>query len=210
MMKHIFYFLLLSIVFSCNEKDENLGLKYEVINKLILEDRNYHQIVKEDLGINDSTNYFVINPNFSVLDENDWKVYSDSVRNVEPEIKIVIEPDDSMVLQSDSIFSKKDIEYIKQQVDENKGFKIDKNKISSPEKIISQDELDKILKRRSNYKEKQYVNFSVPLFNLKKDKCIIKAESCGINPPGCGGSVTVLQKKNGKWVELRNIYNWVN
>lgn len=209
-MKHIFYFLLLSIVFSCKGKDENLDLKYEVINKLILEDRNYHQMVKEDLGINDSTNYFVINHNFSVLDENDWKVYSDSIRNVEPKIKIVKEPDDSIVLQSDSIFSKKDIEYFKQQMDENKGFKIDKNKISSPEKIISQNELEQILTHWRNYKGKQYVNISVPLFNLKKDKCIIKAESCGINPPGCGGRVTVLQKKNGKWVELRNIYNWVN
>jgi len=209
-MKKIFYFLFLKILFSCNEKDENLDLKYEVINELISENGKYHQMVKGDLGIIDSTNYFVINHNFSVLDENDWKFFSHSLRKTDPNIKIVIEPDDSIVLQSDSIFSKKDIEYIKQQVDENKEFKIDKNKISSPEKFISQNELEQILKHWRNYKGKQYVNFSIPLFNLKKDKCIIKAESCGINPLGCGGSVTVLQKKNGKWVELRNIYNWVN
>lgn len=210
MIKQIFYFVFLIILFSCKEKDENLDLKYEVINELILENRNYHKMVKENLGINDSTNYFVINPNFSILNENDWKVLSDSVRKTDPKIKIVIERDDSIDLQSDSIFSKKNIEYINQQVDENKEFKIDKNKISSPEKFISQNELEQVLKHCRNYKGKQYVNFSVPLFNLKKDKCIIKAESCGINPPGCGESATVMQKKNGKWVELRNIYNWVN
>ena len=52
--------------------------------------------------------------------------------------------------------------------------------------------------------------FPVPLFNLKKDKCLIKVESCGINPPGCGGSIIVLQKKNGRWGELTNISSWVN
>lgn len=209
-MKLIAFFFFFLLFFSCKEKDENLDLKYEVINHVISKDKNYHQMVKENLGINNSTNYFVINHNFSFLDENDWKIFTDSIRKTNSEIKIVIEPDDSIVMQSDFIFSKSDIEYIKKQIDENKEFIIDKNKISSPEKFISQNELNQIIKNSRNYEGKQYVNISVPLFNLKKDKCIIKAKSCGINPPGCGGSVTVLQKKNGKWVELRNICKWVN
>lgn len=210
MMKQVFYFLFFALLFSCKEKDENLDLQYEVINKLISENVKYHQMVKKNLGINKSTDYFVINHKFSVLGENDWKVYSDSVRNVEPEIKIVIEPKDVMILSEDSIFSKKDAEYIKKQIDKNKEFKIDKSRIALPTEFISQSELDQILKRRSNYKEKEYVNFSVPLFNLKKDKCLIKVESCGIHPPGCGGSIIVLQKKNGRWGELTNISSWVN
>lgn len=113
MMKQIFYFLIFTVLFSCKEKDENLDLKYEVINKLISENVKYNQMVKKNLGINKSTDYFVINHNFSVLNENDWKIYSDSVRNVEPEIKIVIEPEDVVILSEDSIFSKKDVEYIK-------------------------------------------------------------------------------------------------
>jgi hypothetical protein len=107
MMKQVFYFLFFALLFSCKEKDENLDLQYEVINKLISENVKYHQMVKKNLGINKSTDYFVINHKFSVLGENDWKVYSDSVRNVETEIKIVIEPKDVMILSEDSIFSKK-------------------------------------------------------------------------------------------------------
>lgn len=187
-----------------------MDLKYEVINQLILENRNYHQMVKENLGINDSTNYFIINHNFSVLDENDWKIFSNSVQKAEPKIKIVAEPENSIVLHSDSIFSKSNIEYIKQQMNENKEFTIDKNKIFSPEKFISNIQFNQILKHSSNNKGKQYVIFSVPFFNLRKDKCIIKAESCGINPPGCGGSVSIFQKKNGEWFEMQNIRHWVN
>lgn len=174
-MKQTIYFLFLILIFSCKEKDENLDLKYEIINKLISENGKYHQMVKKNLGIHNSTGYFVINHNFSVLDENDWKIYSDSVQYVEPEIKIVVPPDDVIILSEDSIFSKKDIEYMKEQIEKNKKFKIDKSRITLPTEFISQSELDQILKRRSNYNEKEYVNFSVPLFNLKKDKCLNKS-----------------------------------
>ena len=210
MMKHVFYFLFLILLFSCKKNDENLELKYEVINELISKNVEYHKMVKKNLGINDSTDYFVINYNFSVYDEKEWKTYSDSVRSIDPKIKIVVEPDDAIMLLSDSIFSRKDIEYLKKQIDKNKDFQIDQRKISLHTKFISQKEIDNILKHRRNYKGKGYVSFSVPLFNLKKDKCIIRAESCGIYPPGCAGGIIILQKKNGKWAEFIKSNHWVN
>jgi|GEM_PF-3249911 len=209
-MKYIPLILSFLFVFSCKEKDETLELKYEVLNRVIEENIKIHKQAEEHLGIIDSTDFFVMDYNFKILDEKDWSKYSDSVKKENSEIRIIVEPENSIVLMSDSIFTKQDIQFIKQQTKENYHFKLDSKRIKEKVKFISQEELDGFLSKRKKSVGKNYVKLAVPFFNMKKDKCLMKANDCGIYPPGCGGSVFILQKKNGKWELLKTLKRWVN
>lgn len=191
------------MLFSCKGKDDNLELKYEVLNQLIKNDekeKSDFQILYKSYS---ATNLNIINLDKEKLDDN-----------------VIIA--NSINLQSDSLFSAKDIDYLISQTApyDSRTFDLNKKKINGKYEIIKESDLANIknnYKGADDYWEKFHKKFgkkcirtySEPIFNLKKDICIvIHSESCG---PLWGGGKTVIYKKtNGVWVEIDSMNHWVS
>ena len=202
-MKIIIFFFFFILFFSCRQKDENLDLKYEVLNQLIQNDEKE----KSDLQIlyksYSATKLQIVN-----LDR----------EKLEDEIIIF----NSINLKSDSIFSTKDIDYLVYQTlpYDSKTFDLDEKKIIGQYEIIKESDLIDLI---NNYKGaddywakfnkkfggKCVRTYSEPIFNLQKDICIvIISESCG--PLWGGGYTAIYKKTKGKWEIIKTLDQWVS
>lgn len=198
-----FFLLVLISLFSCKQKDENLDLKYEVLNQLI----KNHQKEKTDLKYL-YTSYSATNIQIINLDR----------EKLEDEIIIF----NSINLKSDSIFSTKNIDYLVSQTlpYDSKTFDLDEKKIIGQYEIIKESDLIDLI---NNYKGaddywakfnkkfggKCVRTYSEPIFNLQKDICIvIISESC--SPLWGGGYTAIYKKTNGKWEIIKTLDQWVS
>lgn len=205
--KNTLFLLLIALLFSCRKKDENLNLKYEVLNQLISEDIANDLVTNNSRSYlyksNSATNIQIINLDTEKLDDN----------------TIIF---NSIELKSDSIFSSNDIDYlISQSVPfDSKQFDLDKKKIYGKVNIIKNEGLKELQNNYSSpqdywakfkikFGDKCIRNYSEPIFNLTKNICIIKiSESCG--PLEGGGMTSILQRVNGKWKVIKSLEHWVN
>ena len=202
-MKYLIYFLALNLFFSCKERDENLDLKYEVLNQLIKNDEKEKSDFEILYKSYSSTNLQIINLDKEKLNEN--VIYANSIN-----------------LKSDSIFSSKDIDYLISQTSpyDSKTFDLIPRKINGEYEIIKESDLDDF---KNNYKgakdywakfnkkfgKKCVRTYSEPIFNLKKDICIVQiSESCG--PLWGGGKTSIYKKTNGVWEEIDSMKHWVS
>jgi hypothetical protein len=117
------------------------------------------------------------------------------------------------------IFSKKDIEFMKLQLDQSYAFRINERLIKVG-KIISFDSLgllykenersDKFWKRfEKKYKAHKFYGVSLPIFSVDlKTVMVSYGNHCGSL---CGSGQTVIyKKKNGKWKQIKTISFWVS
>jgi hypothetical protein len=141
-------------------------------------------------------------------------VARDSVMHFNLESK----PDFSYILKDttlffidSTLFSPADIEFIKYQIQAAQHFKWKSNKIFGS-KVISSKKIKRIFKNgvdegwakfNRRYK-KGFATFSVPLFTLDRNTCIVyRAGHCGSL---CGhGGTSVYKKINGKWTFVQSI-----
>ncbi|MGA9213549.1 hypothetical protein [Kaistella sp.] len=207
MRKNILFLLLIALLFSCKKKDENLNLKYEVLNQLIADDIANDQINNNSRSYlyksNSATNIQIVNLNTEKLNEN----------------TIIF---NSIELKNDSIFSSNDIDYLIFQTVpyDSKQFDLDKGKIYGELNIIKSADLKELqnnytspkdywAKFQIKFGDKCIRNYSEPIFNLNKNICIVKiSESCG--PLEGGGSTSIFQKVNGKWKVIKTLDRWVS
>jgi hypothetical protein len=118
---------------------------------------------------------------------------------------------DSATIFSDStLFTSADIEFIKYQIKKGQHFKWKSNKIFGS-RVISSKKLAKMFKNdvdegwaKFNKKYKNgFATFSVPLFTIDRNTCIVyKAKRCG---GLCGhGGISIYKKIKGKWTFLQS------
>ncbi|KPH12008.1 hypothetical protein [Chryseobacterium sp. ERMR1:04] len=213
-MKH-FIFLFLLIIISCKKnhpkvsitpKDENLDLRYEVLNQLIIDEQKGDSLM-------------LANENFG----HDY-VYNISCKKIylETEISNADEPPPppglGINLEYDSIFSQKDSAYYKKEEKILSHFKFNKNRIKTNLQYTTDEEIYKIRQIKPNdfwtefdkrYKNKCIRTFSVPFFNRDKNICIIQ-NSMSCRPLYGGGAITIYQKINGKWKIINSFDHWVS
>ena len=202
-MKIIVFFFFFILFFSCREKDENLDLKYEVLNQLIQNDEK------------EKSDFQILYKSYSATK---LQIVNLDREKLEDEIIIF----NSINLKNDSIFSTKDIDYLVSQTlpYDSKTFDLDEKKIIGQYEIIKESDL---IDLKNNYKgAKEYWKkfnkkfgkkcvrtYSEPIFNLKKDICIVKiSESCG--PLWGGGYTAIYKKTKGKWEIIKTLDQWVS
>lgn len=198
------------MLFSCKKKDENLDLKYEVLNQLIAEDIAEHKALEH----NENYIYKISKPidlkfREKVIDNND----------------IIVEPPPPsprgiIYLPQDSTFTKDDLAFIKIQLKTNSNFNLDSNKINSKVEFIDAKKLKNLQenyaspddywkKFKIEFGDKCLRNYSIPYFNKEKSICIvITSISCG--PLWGGGQTSIYKKINGKWEVIKTQDNWVS
>ncbi|WP_445432116.1 hypothetical protein [Chryseobacterium indoltheticum] len=207
-MKH-YLFLILLLLISCKknearkeiiQKDENLDLKYEVLNQLITDQ------IRED-SIND------------ILHDNIYNIavkrifFEELNKNEEPPPPVL-----ALNFSYDSIFAIKDSSYYKNQDRNLINFNLQKSRIKNKLDFVTTDEILNLSIKyernfwkqfRKKYGDKCIQTFSVPFFNKNKTLCIVQnSMSCG--PLYGGGSTSIYKKVNGKWVVLRTFDQWVS
>jgi len=162
----------------------------------------YGQQFKNDISSQDYYDFFnsFINP--------------DSVHqfNLEskPDFSYILK-DTSSIYKDTTLFSSEDIRFIKFQIKAGQHFRWKSNKILGA-KVISSKKIEKFFKNgvdegwaEFNKKYKNgFASFSVPLFSIDKNICIIyKAGRCG---GFCGhGGTSVYKKVNGEWTFVKAI-----
>ncbi|CEJ71946.1 hypothetical protein BN1195_04300 [Chryseobacterium oranimense G311] len=199
MKPYIIFFLL--IIISCKKndskltvvsKDHDLNLRYEVLNQLI------------DSISFENNSYILVSTLRTVYlnkDEN----------NDEPRPL-------GFVLEYDSVFSKNDSAYYKNQEKIVSDFRLDKTKICKKLRYVTDEELHKLDENRKSDFWTEFNkkfggtcirSFSVPFFNKDKTMCIVQSStSCGyLNG---SGYTAVYKKINGKWVEVKALQNWIS
>jgi len=126
-----------------------------------------------------------------------------------PDLSYIIK-DTSILFQDTTLFSSADIQFIKDQIIAAQTFKWKPGKILgawviSSKKIASffEDAGGGWTEFNKKY-ENGFVSFSVPLFTIDKNVCIVyKAEHCGNL---CGhGSTSIYRKVNGKWIFIQSV-----
>ncbi len=207
-MNH-YLFLILLLLISCKknearkeiiQKDENLDLKYEVLNQLITDQ------IRED-SIND------------ILHDNIYNIavkrifFEELNKNEEPPPPVL-----ALNFSYDSIFAIKDSSYYKNQDRNLINFNLQKSRIKNKLDFVTTDEILNLSIKyernfwkqfRKKYGDKCIQTFSVPFFNKNKTLCIVQnSMSCG--PLYGGGSTSIYKKVNGKWVVLRTFDQWVS
>lgn len=203
-MKHLSVFLIFAIFFSCKKEDENLDLKYEVLNHIISNEENN---IDKNNGMKYIYNIKVIKVSFP---EN--KQIENNFEEPPPP------PGLSMMINYNKDFSEKDSLFYKTQAEVLQDFKFEKLKVKKKINVITSKEIENI--HKNHFKnfwiefDKKYPNtciktISVPFFNKEKNICIVKvSESCG---PLWGGGFTGFYKKiNGTWVKINSFDHWVS
>jgi hypothetical protein len=119
--------------------------------------------------------------------------------------------DTTLIFSDTSLFSKADIQFIKYQIQEAQSFRWESNRIAGST-VISSKKISKIFKKDidEGWKKfnriygKGFSTFSVPLFTVDRNTCIVyKAGHCG---GLCGhGGTSVYKKINGKWTYVKPI-----
>ena len=206
-MKYLSVSFIFFMLFSCKKEDENLDLKYEVLNQLI------HEDIVRDKQTNDSIKYIYKSysaTKISFINLDKEKLADNEIRPNTIEIK------------RDSIFSSKDLDFLVSQTSpyDSRNFDLDKEKIKDKIEIVKGSEITKIsiesksvddywIKFRKKYGNKCLRSYSEPIFNLKKNICIIRvSESCG--PLWGGGFTGIYKKVNGTWVIIDSFDHWVS
>jgi hypothetical protein len=201
MKPYIIFFLL--IIISCKKndskltvipKDQDLNLRYEVLNQLIDND-----------SISFEKNSYLLVSTLRMVYLNEDK------NNDEPRPL-------GFVLEYDSVFSKNDSAYYKNQEKIVSDFRLDKTKIHEKLRYVTNEELHKLDENRKSdfwtefnkkFGSTCIRSFSVPFFNKDKTMCIVQSStSCGyLNG---SGYTAVYKKINGKWVEVKALQNWIS
>lgn len=199
-MKGYVFFLLLVII-SCKQneskvkvvpKDETLDLKYEVLN----------QLIKNDSLVGDFDR-FIYNETLLPATINE---------NID-EPKLL-----GVNLKYDTVFLRKDSVYYIEQEKLDLNFKLNKNKIKSSLKYVTDEELYKL---RENEKKDFWTEFdkkfngkcirtySVPFFNKAKTICVVQNSiSCG--PLNATGNISIYKKTNGVWIQVASYNHWIS
>jgi len=98
----------------------------------------------------------------------------------------------------DTLFSEADLDFIKKQAAENKILLWDSSLID--ERILIKDSLTK--------RKEWYVSYSIPLFSLDYQTCIILVDlNCNLGLCG-NGFVLILRKRNGIWEIVDGDTTW--
>lgn len=206
--KYFVFVLSTFVLFSCKKVDENLDLKYEVLNQLISED------LILDKSIIDSTKYV-----YQITIPQDL-TFKEKFSNIKNEEEILEPPFGRISVVPDSIFTSRDADYISAQTEINYNFTLNKNKIHHKVEFINTEQLLKIQKNyssaddfwdqfRKEFGEKCIRSYSLPYFNQKKNICIITI-SMGCGSLYGGGGTYILKKINGKWKHFKTIDSYVN
>lgn len=179
-----------------------------VLLLFLFEQKSYAQQTENNISSKDYYNFFnsLVNP--------------DSIHHFNLESK----PDFSYILRDTAIFftdttlfTPADIQFIKSQMTVAQDFRWESNKILGA-RVISSKKIEKIFKKDTGdgwteFKKKYkngFATFSIPLFTVDKNTCIIyRAEHCG---GLCGhGSTSVYKKINGKWIFIQSIgTTWIS
>ncbi|PKW19999.1 hypothetical protein [Flavobacterium lindanitolerans] len=119
----------------------------------------------------------------------------------------------------DSLFNKKDIEFIHQQMEDAVDFKLNQNFIKS-KTVISFDSLLKLRNKgertwkfwerfSKKYGKHEYFSISKPLFSVDKKTAIVSyGFHCGSL---CGEGLTEIYRLvNEKWIRIKTIETWVS
>ena len=173
---------------------------------------------------NDSIIYDVIN---QVLDDSIMNEYScdkvaqDQFPTISNEFPDLLKPNDPFAKfeRMDSIFTKNDIEYMRLQLKEFKNFSLRPDLIQG-KLVIPFDTLRAFHERGKNvngfwelYRESfgrsGFCSVSMPLFSKDKKTVIVKiAMLCGNL---CGtGQTNIYKLKNGKWLIIKTIDEWIS
>ena len=190
------------MLFSCKKEDENLDLKYEVLNHIISNEENN---LDKNNGMNHVYNIKVIKVSFP---EN--KQIENNLEKPPPGLSMIINYDKDF-LETDSLFYKTQAEGLQD-------FKFEKSRIIQKVKFITSKELESFyLKTGQNFWKEfshKYPNtciktFSVPFFNKEKNTCIVTVSaSCG--PLWGGGFMGIYKKVNGKWILIGRRDSWIS
>ncbi len=140
-------------------------------------------------------------------------INSDSVNEFnlssKPSLKPIID-DSVLIFRDSSLFSRNDIQFIKQQIDEGVNFTW-QDKILGAH-IIKDTKIKEIFRkgtrkgwRKFNHRYKGgFSRFSIPLFSIDRKTCIIyQSNHCGSL---CGGGgISAYRKINGKWTFIKTV-----
>lgn len=173
-------------------KDENLDLKYEVLNQLVQ---------------NDS-----LTGDFDRLIYNATLLPATINENID-EPKLL-----GVNLKYDTVFLRKDSAYYIKQEKLDLNFKLDRNKIKSNLKYVTSEELHKLRENERSdfwtefdkkFNGKCIRTYSVPFFNKAKTMCVVQnSVSCGAL--NAMGYISVYKKINGKWVQADTYNHWIS
>lgn len=213
MLKNLILLFLIVLLFSCKKEDENVDLKYEVLNQIISED------ILENKASGYTEKYL-----YKISKPIDLK-FREKLSEKENEI-IELPPPSShgiIYLPENGTFTKEDLAYIKIQLNTNFNFAFKPTKIISKVEFIDTEKFKKFQKSQENYVsardywgkfraefgDKCLRNYSIPYFNKEKNICIvINSISCG--PLWGGGETSVYKKTNGKWKVIQTLDHWVS
>ncbi len=199
-MKKILLILIPFLIFSCkkNENTESVRIKNELVS-----DKEIYEVIISVIGppIKDSlmsTNYITEDISMKFIEE---------------------EPDFLKDGSLDTLFTPKDIEFIKKQIKTINNFKL-KQELLEGKIVIPSDTLAKFhtIKNgertfwdnyRRKYGYKCFYTIGLPLFSLDRKTVItISGFTCGgLNG---GGATEVYRKVNGKWILIATLRSWVS
>ena len=200
MIKNLILLFLIVLLFSCKKEDENLDLKYEVLNQIISED------ILENKASGYTEKYL-----YKISEPIDLK-FREKLSEKENEI-IELPPPRShgiIYLPENGTFTKDDLTYIKIQLNTNSNFAFKPTKIISKVEFIDTEKFKKFQKSQENYVsardywgkfraefgDKCLRNYSIPYFNKEKNICIvINSISCG--PLWGGGKLRSIRRQMG-------------
>lgn len=147
--------------------------------------------------ISDSTAYSVVKYLFEHKSSNPFLKYDKVVESAGMPFFFTFKGDSLQIVNSDSIFSSTDIEYMQAQKTQFYRFRLNQSKFDN-KTIISKDSL-KLTKNRS------YCFISFPVFNLRHDKFMIwNGYYCGAF---CSESATFIYQKNGDDWKIIKVLN---
>jgi|GEM_PF-4584864 hypothetical protein len=124
--------------------------------------------------------------------------------------------DKNFQIARDSLFSKDDIEYMKQQARTHHTIFWSQKKLPSI-KMISRAKLDSVFKTdgdgwNSFYKNcgSGYYSYSIPLFSLDKTKCIVYYSDASGFLAASGNIFICVKGKAGNWFVFKSRMTWVS
>lgn len=123
--------------------------------------------------------------------------------------------EDTSLIFRDTLFSKEDLQVMRNQLVKSSTYKWNP-KLVKGIKMIPTDTLDYYFKElpegwldfHKNYR-RGFISCSFPVFNVKKDKCIVQlgfhcGALCG------GGEVALFQRRNNQWVQIKTYSSWIS
>ena len=118
------------------------------------------------------------------------------------------------ITKGDSIFKLTDSQYIRQQIDESKTFKISQQFIKG-RSVIPKDKVDSLMKSShedfwknlyKEYKADKFMIISMPIFSRDYKTCMVMIEHHTYS--GGGGALLVFKKPNETWTLTHQLRFW--